>query len=31
MIREFNIEDKEQLVKIVKQGIMINEEDINFR
>ena len=30
MIREFSIEDKEQLVKIVKQGIMIDEEDINF-
>ena len=28
MIREFNIEDKEQLVKIVKQGIMIKEQDI---
>ncbi|MBU3201800.1 GNAT family N-acetyltransferase (plasmid) [Clostridium estertheticum] len=30
MIREFNIEDKEQLVKIVKQGIVIKEEDINY-
>jgi len=30
MIREFSIEDKEQLVKIVKQGIIIDEEDINF-
>ncbi|MFA9398183.1 MAG: GNAT family N-acetyltransferase [Clostridiaceae bacterium] len=30
MIREFSIEDKKQLVDIVKQGIMIDEEDINF-
>lgn len=28
MIREFSNEDKEQLVKIVKQGIMINGQDI---
>ena len=28
MIRDFSIEDKEKLVKIVKQGIMIDEEDI---
>lgn len=30
MIREFRIEDKKQLVDIVKQGIMIDEEDIKF-
>jgi GNAT superfamily N-acetyltransferase len=30
MIRDFSIEDKEQLVKIVKQGIVIEEEDINY-
>jgi ribosomal protein S18 acetylase RimI-like enzyme len=29
MIREFSIEDKEQLVKIVKQGIIIRDQDIN--
>lgn len=28
MIREFCIKDKEQIVKIVKQGIMIDEQDI---
>lgn len=28
MIREFSIKDKEQIVKIVKQGIMIDEQDI---
>jgi ribosomal protein S18 acetylase RimI-like enzyme len=28
MIREFCVQDKEQLVKIVKQGIMIDEKDI---
>ncbi|MGN6711456.1 GNAT family N-acetyltransferase [Anaerocolumna jejuensis] len=30
MIREFNAEDKKQLVDIVKQGIMIDVDDINF-
>lgn len=30
MIRQFRIEDKKQLVNIVKQGIMIDKEDINF-
>lgn len=30
MIREYNFEDKMQLVDIVKQGIMIDEEDVNF-
>ncbi|WP_160687719.1 GNAT family N-acetyltransferase [Clostridium sp. C2-6-12] len=29
MIREFSIEDKEQLFKIVKQGIIIRDQDIN--
>ena len=28
MIRDFSPEDKEELVKIVKQGIYIDEEDI---
>jgi GNAT superfamily N-acetyltransferase len=28
MIREFRIQDKEELVKMVKQGIMINEQEI---
>jgi GNAT superfamily N-acetyltransferase len=28
MIREYRSEDKEQLVKIVKQGIVIDEQDI---
>jgi hypothetical protein len=30
MIRDFNLEDKKQLVDIVKQEIIIDEEDINF-
>lgn len=28
MIKEFSIEDKEQLFKIIKQGIIIRDEDI---
>lgn len=28
MIKEFSIEDKEQLIKIVRQGIIIREQDI---
>ena len=30
MIREFVGEDRKQLIDIVKQGIMIDMEDINF-
>ncbi|MEA4919978.1 MAG: GNAT family N-acetyltransferase [Clostridiaceae bacterium] len=30
MIREFNINDKAQLIDIVRQDIMIGDEDINF-
>jgi len=30
MIREYNLKDKMQLVDIVRQGIMIDEKDINF-
>lgn len=30
MIREYNFKDKMQLVDIVRQGIMIDEKDINF-
>lgn len=30
MIREYNAEDKKQLVDIVRQGIIIDVEDINF-
>lgn len=30
MIREFHSEDKKQLVDIIKQGIIIDEEEINY-